>query len=57
MAQTNGVNGAGHDDEGIEVFTDYLIVGTGPAGGALASFLTQHGERIGMHDTRVVLSD
>ncbi|KIW19382.1 hypothetical protein PV08_03677 [Exophiala spinifera] len=43
MAHANGVNGVGHDDEGIEVFTDYLIVGTGPAGGALACFLSQHG--------------
>ncbi len=49
MAQTNGLsdgaaNGVQNGDSDIEVFTDYLIVGTGPAGASLACFLTQHGE-------------
>ena len=49
MAQSNGLsdgaaNGVQNGDSDIEVFTDYLIVGTGPAGSSLACFLTQHGE-------------
>lgn len=41
---TNGTNGLanGHSDTPVEI--DYLIVGTGPAGGALACFLVQHGK-------------
>ena len=38
------VNGVVHHDAAIEITTDYLIIGTGPAGGALACFLAQHGE-------------
>lgn len=48
MSQTNGVNGtngAQTHDSGADVTTDYLIVGTGPAGSSLACFLTQYGER------------
>jgi flavin-dependent dehydrogenase len=49
MAQVDGLsdgtaNGVQNGDSDIEVFTDYLIVGTGPAGASLACFLTQHGE-------------
>ncbi|KAK7890541.1 hypothetical protein LTR67_007749 [Exophiala xenobiotica] len=48
MAQVDGLsdgtaNGVQNGDSDIEVFTDYLIVGTGPAGASLACFLTQHG--------------
>ena len=38
------LNGESHHDSGIEITTDHLIVGTGPAGGALACFLAQHGK-------------
>ena len=38
------INGEPHHDSGTEITTHHLIVGTGPAGGALASFLAQHGE-------------
>lgn len=43
MAQTSQVNGFHNDDAVADVSTDYLIVGTGPAGASLACFLAQHG--------------
>jgi hypothetical protein len=48
MLQTNGVNdhmvnGTDNRESGAEVFTDYRIVGTGPAGASLACFLAQNG--------------
>jgi hypothetical protein len=45
MAQTNGVHTNGHGGgTGPTVHTDYLIVGTGPAGASLGCFLAQHGK-------------
>ena len=50
MLQTNGsterttMNGVGQYDSPADLFTDYLIVGTGPAGASLACFLAQHGK-------------
>jgi NADPH-dependent 2,4-dienoyl-CoA reductase/sulfur reductase-like enzyme len=51
MPQTNGnaddtANGTHPDDvkANADVNTDYLIVGTGPAGASLACFLAQNGE-------------
>jgi len=51
MAQTNGianhaVNGMHNSDANADINTDYLIVGTGPAGASLACFLAQNGERV-----------
>ncbi|KAH8799728.1 FAD binding domain-containing protein [Xylogone sp. PMI_703] len=37
------VNGVPSSDSSADIFTDYLIVGTGPAGASLACFLAQHG--------------
>ena len=59
VAQVNGVHvqdDGGSGDGTGEAYFDCLIVGTGPAGGALACFLTQNGEpsmlrkRSGMKD-------
>lgn len=46
MVQTNGVNGSHGCGTGGTMHTDYLIVGTGPAGASLACFLAQHGKII-----------
>jgi cation diffusion facilitator CzcD-associated flavoprotein CzcO len=50
VAQANGTHanhgGGSSGDCGGEPYFDCLIVGTGPAGGALASFLTQNGESV-----------
>lgn len=51
MAQTSHVNGFHNGDAVAEVSTDYLIVGTGPAGASLACFLAQHGK------TKIVLNN
>lgn len=40
---TNGTSG----NSTYDVYADYLIVGTGPAGASLACFLTQHGKQRG----------
>ena len=59
MAQVNGVDGnhdvnfvdgnttlpAVSEVSGSETSIDFLIVGTGPAGAALACFLTQYGKQ------------
>jgi alkyl hydroperoxide reductase subunit AhpF len=60
MAEMNGVNGVsnvnGHSEPatspaaGFETTIDFLIVGTGPAGGALACFLAQNGKQASMRD-------
>ena len=44
MAKTNGHAAGASDNDSYVVSVDYLIVGTGPAGGSLACFLVQHGE-------------
>ncbi|KIW92098.1 uncharacterized protein Z519_07082 [Cladophialophora bantiana CBS 173.52] len=48
MSETNGINDKGFNgthanESAADVHTDYLIVGTGPAGASLACFLAQHG--------------
>jgi alkyl hydroperoxide reductase subunit AhpF len=49
MPQIDGVterinSGVHNHDHSADVFVDYLIVGTGPAGASLACFLTQQGK-------------
>ena len=45
MSVPNGVNnGTGDSASPPEIETDLLIVGTGPAGGALAAFLASYGQ-------------
>jgi hypothetical protein len=44
MVEISHLNGFHTGDPVAEVSTDYLIVGTGPAGASLACFLAQHGK-------------
>ncbi|KAH8696267.1 hypothetical protein BGW36DRAFT_380582 [Talaromyces proteolyticus] len=44
MTQIPQVNGFPSIDGVAEVYSDYLIVGTGPAGASLTCFLAHYGE-------------
>lgn len=44
MTQMSQANGFPSADGVAEVYTDYLIVGTGPAGASLACFLAYYGK-------------
>lgn len=46
MTQTNDISNNVSESAAEPIETEFLIVGTGPAGGALACFLGSHGRRL-----------
>ncbi len=56
QAQTERfLNGIGTNDSPDTVVTDLLIIGTGPAGASLASFLTSHGKQTRLSKVQVLI--